>query len=210
MSQTSSVDSGHCRLTFARQHYLNITTKRRADKLRADLLARSVHPDVLTFCREELLADNYFHAVLEATKSIANKIRDRTGLTDDGALLVDRALGGDIPMLAISPLKTESEKSEQKGFANLVKGIFGMFRNPTAHAPRVNWEMEKSDAGDLLSLDQAHSRLTLAITAPQTPRWRPPAAGDGDVQLRTGTRRAALLGTCARARALTCIVPFYI
>ena len=26
--------------------------------------------------------------------------------------------------------------------------------------------------------DQAHSRLTSAITAPQTPRWRPPAAGD--------------------------------
>ena len=49
--------------------------------------------------------------------------------------------------------------------------------------------------------DQAHSRLTSAITAPQTPRWRPPAAGDCADQPLTGTRRAALLGTCARARA---------
>ena len=48
---------------------------------------------------------------------------------------------------------------------------------------------------------QAHSRLTSAITAPQTPRWRPPAAGDYAAQPLTGTRRAALLGTCARARA---------
>jgi hypothetical protein len=49
--------------------------------------------------------------------------------------------------------------------------------------------------------DQAHSRLTSAITAPQTPRWRPPAAGDCAAQPLTGTRCAALLGTCARARA---------
>ena len=49
--------------------------------------------------------------------------------------------------------------------------------------------------------DQAHSRLISAITAPQTPRWRPPATGDYASQPLTGTRRAALLGTCARARA---------
>ena len=49
--------------------------------------------------------------------------------------------------------------------------------------------------------DQAHLRLTSAITAPQTPRWRPPATGDYASQPLTGTRRAALLGTCARARA---------
>src|SRR5580765_1117087 len=52
-----------------------------------------------------------------------------------------------------------------------------------------------------LHRDQAHSRLTSAITAPQTPRWRPPAPGDCAFQALTGTRRAALLGTCARARA---------
>ena len=40
-----------------------------------------------------------------------------------------------------------------------------------------------------------------AITAPQTPRWRPPASGDSAVPPLTGTRRAALLGTCVRACA---------
>ena len=58
---------------------------RRAEELRADLTTRGVHPDVLRFCRAELVADNYFHAVLEATKSIADKIRSKTGLTDDMA-----------------------------------------------------------------------------------------------------------------------------
>ena len=58
--------------------------ERRAQDLRADLVKRGVHPDVLQFCKAELIADNYFHAVQEATKSIAVKLRTRTGLTDDG------------------------------------------------------------------------------------------------------------------------------
>jgi hypothetical protein len=67
---------------------------RRANDLRADLVSRGVHPDVLAFCRAELVADNYFHAVLEAVKSVADKIRSKTGLDDDGGTLVDRALSG--------------------------------------------------------------------------------------------------------------------
>jgi len=68
------------------------------------------------------LKDNYFHGVREAIKSVADKLRTRTGLTDDGATLVDRTLLGEAPLLAINALKTDSEKSEQRGFANLVKG----------------------------------------------------------------------------------------
>jgi uncharacterized protein (TIGR02391 family) len=132
--------------------------------LRADLSARGAHPDVLAFCRSELVADNYFHAVLEATRSVAAKLRDRTGLTDDGAALVDRALGGNPPMLAINALTDDSQVSEQRGFANLVKGMFGMFRNTTAHAPRMNWNMTRRDAEDLLTLASLiHRRLDAAV-----------------------------------------------
>src|SRR3546814_16819862 len=53
--------------------------QRRARELRADLEGRGVHADVLKFCRAELLADDYFHAVQEAVKSVADKMRSRTG-----------------------------------------------------------------------------------------------------------------------------------
>lgn len=143
-------------------------SQRRAQELRADLATRGVHPDVMRFCREELMADDYFHAVLEAVKSVAEKLRARTGLTDDGATLVDRALGGDLPMLAINSLKSSSEKDEQRGFVNLVKGTFGMFRNPTAHAPRLHWAMGKADAEDLLSLvSLIHRRIDGATMPPR-------------------------------------------
>lgn len=140
---------------------------RRARDLRSDLELRRVHPDVLVFCRAELLGEDYFHAVQEAVKSVAVKIRAKTGLTDDGAALVDRALAGQLPMLAVNPLVTATDKSVQSGFASLVRGAFSMFRNPTAHEPRIHWPMSKEDAEDILTLvslmhrrlDEAHMPL---------------------------------------------------
>ena len=137
--------------------------EQRASRLRATLQARSVHPDVIAFCKAELLADNYFHAVQEASKSVAEKIRGRTGLVSDGAKLADEAFSGSDPILRLNGLRLESETSEQSGFLNLVKGLFGTFRNPTAHAPRTAWKMSEEDALDLFSLaSYAHRRIERA------------------------------------------------
>lgn len=142
--------------------------QRRARELRTDLEGRGVHPDVLKFCRAELLADNYFHAVQEAVKSVAEKMRTRTGLSDDGGTLVDRVLGGDPPLLSINARGTLSERSEQSGFANLVRGTFGMFRNPTAHEARIHWAMSKEDAEDLMTIvSLIHRRLDKAHMPPR-------------------------------------------
>ena len=138
--------------------------QRRAAELRADLEMRKVHPDVVRFCREELLADNYFHAILEATKSVADKLRERTDLTADGGTLVDQSLGGDSPLLAINSLESDSERKEQSGFVNIVKGIFGMFRNPTAHAPKINWAVDREDAEEVFTLlSMIHKRIDAAM-----------------------------------------------
>ena len=139
----------------------------RADGLREKLRQRSVHPDVLSFCRAELLHYNYFHAVLEATKSVAEKIRQRTSLTCDGDDLVIAAFNIKTPLLALNTLRTESEQSEQKGFANLLRGMFGTFRNPTAHAPKVTWRVNEQDALDLLTLvSYLHRRIDDAACVP--------------------------------------------
>lgn len=88
----------------------------RASKLMEKVAARKLHDHLLKFCKAELLQNNYFHAVLEATKSIASMIRTKTGLTSDGAQLIDEAFGESNPRLKINEFKTESEISEQKGF----------------------------------------------------------------------------------------------
>lgn len=139
--------------------------KKRASELRADLLQRGVHEDVLRFCREELLVDNYFHAVLEAVKSVMEKLRSKSGIADDGTTLIDKALAGEYPKVRINPLLSDSERSEQKGFANLMRGICSMFRNTTAHEARIHWPMSKDDAEDLLSMvSLIHRRLDRSNT----------------------------------------------
>jgi uncharacterized protein (TIGR02391 family) len=145
----------------------------RAGRLQAELRRRGVHPDVLAFCRAELLDQNYFHAVLEATKSVADKIRQRTALQGDGPELVDQAFSlgkTGIPMLAFNRLQTETERSEQSGLMNVMKGMFGAFRNVTAHAPRVSWLITEQDALDLLTIASLlHRRIDAAASTEPHP-----------------------------------------
>lgn len=138
-----------------------------ADQLRRKLIDRDVHPDVLKFCRAELVEGNYFHAVLEASKSLAQKIRDKTGFTSDGNTLVDSAFSigkKKYPALAFNSLSTDSELSEHNGLINLMKGFFGTFRNPTAHAPRIAWKLTEQDALDMMTVASLlHRRLDEAV-----------------------------------------------
>jgi len=126
----------------------------RASRSHDALSSRNVHADVLKFCKAELLEENYFHAVFEAMKSIAAKIRYSSGLQSDGADLVQQAFGQSQsrPVLAINPLLTATDKGEQRGFINLLIRLFGTVRNPLAHNPKIEWEMSEQDALDLLTM----------------------------------------------------------
>ena len=125
--------------------------EQRVQRIRSKFKDRLLHPEVLKYCRTELMQDNYFHAVFEATKGLAQRIRDISGYQADGAVLVDRVFAIDRPLLAINSLRTETEKSQHKGLAALLKGCFGAIRNPLAHEPRILWSGE-DDAADYLSL----------------------------------------------------------
>lgn len=141
--------------------------QQRADRLQSELRRRQVHPDVLKFCRAELVEQNYFHAVLEATKSVSEKIRAKSGLTGDAGELAQKAFSlGQVgtPFLAFNSLRTDTEKSEQSGLMNLFVGMFGAFRNVTAHGPRISWTISEQDAVDLLTfISLLHRRLDSAI-----------------------------------------------
>lgn len=134
--------------------------EQKASRLKSKLEQRNTHPTIFKYCKAELLAENYFHAVFEATKSVADIIRFRTGLTEDGGELIDKAFSIKNPLIKINDLSSETKESEHKGFANLIKGVFGMFRNTTAHSPKIIWEINEHDALDILStISLIHRRL---------------------------------------------------
>jgi len=138
--------------------------ERRLRTIRAKFRGRRLHPEVEKYCTTELLQDNYFHAVFEATKGLAQRIRDLTGVTGDGAALVDRVFSLKQPLLAFNSLQTETEQSRHTGFAMLLKGCIATVRNPLAHEPKVLWQDEDYTADYLTLVSMLHRMLDECYT----------------------------------------------
>jgi uncharacterized protein (TIGR02391 family) len=139
----------------------------KANNISKILFDRNIHHDVLKFCKPELIQENYFHAVLEATKSISNKIREISGSSLDGNKLIYEVFNKDKPLIAINSLTTDSEKNEQLGLKNLLNGIFSMFRNVVAHEAKITWSISEQDAIDLFTtLSFIHRKLDNAVKIP--------------------------------------------
>lgn len=138
----------------------------RANEFQARLEQRDVHPDVVRACTPEVLSKNYFHAVLESLKSVTHKIRALSGLDRDGAPLVDAAFGGakkGLAVLAINALATDTQMGEHQGFMSLLKGLYGLIRNPLAHEPKTDWPMTEQDALDVMAtVSLVHRKLDTA------------------------------------------------
>lgn len=141
---------------------------RLTSSLMEELQRRGTHECLLEYCSRELIAQSLFHAISEAAKSIPDRIRVLTGLTDDGQGLFDSALGtkNSSPRLFINDFSTKSDESEHKGFKNLLVGIHGHYRNPRAHRTRLGSEEDKHDFLDAFSLfSYIHRRLDSSQTA---------------------------------------------
>jgi uncharacterized protein (TIGR02391 family) len=128
---------------------------------------------VLRYCTVELLKKNNFHASLEATKSVFERVRQISGLSADGAALIDAALSlgkSGTPVIAINGLVSHTDRDEQTGFANLIKGLAGMYRNPVAHDPRALRTVTDTQLLELATaLSLIHRRLDVAtVTRPPT------------------------------------------
>lgn len=66
---------------------------RLAGRLQTELRRRGIHEQVIMYCQEELIRKSLFHAVFEATKGVAARLRTLSGSTFDGSELVGRVLG---------------------------------------------------------------------------------------------------------------------
>jgi uncharacterized protein (TIGR02391 family) len=128
-------------------------TKERSIKIKQKVHEIGIHRDILPYCEEEWLKENYFHAILEITKSVAERLRRISGYISDGSDLVDDCFGlgkDKNPKLAFNTLQTLCEESEHKGFGNFYKGFFSMYRNPKAHNPKILEDTQLSQMTEVL------------------------------------------------------------
>lgn len=142
--------------------------KQRSNSLIQKLRDNRAHCDVIKFCNEELLADDYFHAVHEAAKSLCDKVRELSGLNKDGSSLFEEALCTKNPYIALSSLTTSTEINEQRGLCDMLCGVYSMVRNVTAHELRIKWIVHEEDALDiLLVISFLHKKLDQCVKVPK-------------------------------------------
>ncbi len=145
---------------------------RLAGRLRSELRRRGVHAEVLRYCEEELLRKSLFHAVFEAVKGVSERLRQMTGLTADGAELVDQCFGArsGVPLVRINSYRTDSETSEHKGLREPPQGRVRDLPQPTGAHPSRSRRM-------------GHQRgrrprpVLTAVAHSSPPRCRPRRAG---------------------------------
>ena len=126
--------------------------EKKVQTIRSKFQGRKIHSEVLKYCQAELMQDNLFHAVFEANKGLAERIRKMSNIDKDGVALVEQVFSIEHPILAFNKLQTKTEKSEHIGFASLLKGCFSAFRNPPAHQPKILWQGDEDDIADCFSL----------------------------------------------------------
>ncbi|MTV82201.1 TIGR02391 family protein [Secundilactobacillus folii] len=147
INDAGEVESVNVPKTFSEAQRRLQTLKNRLSKL-------DVHPEILKYCNSELLQENYFHAIFEASKCVLQKIRDISELNDDCNSLVNECFNTKRPIVLIkgNMLKTQTEKSKYLGLKSLLNTIVYLYRNPKAHDPKLYDVTSETDAITALTL----------------------------------------------------------
>jgi uncharacterized protein (TIGR02391 family) len=125
---------------------------RRVNELKQHLYHRAIHQEVTKYCIKDYLRKDYYDAVFEAVKGLAERVRELSGLTDDGGKLFQTVFSTRDPYVFINAMKTDSEKNEFIGLGKLLESITNLLRNPAAHTPKINWKTDQTKALDALTL----------------------------------------------------------
>lgn len=124
----------------------------RVNSMKKALYDRAIYSEVQKYCVEDYLRADYYDAVFEAAKGLAERVRQISGLTTDGGTLFQTAFSKNNPYVFFNSMKTDSERSEFTGLKELLEAIFHLVRNPAAHTPKVNWKTDVTKALDILTL----------------------------------------------------------
>lgn len=96
-------------------------------------LQKEISPELFAAVKSHYESGSYSNAILDAVKVLTELIREKAKLDGDGANLVGQAFGGNAPPIKISPMQKVSEIDEQKGFEQLLRGLYVGIRNPRTH-----------------------------------------------------------------------------
>lgn len=120
--------------------------------LKSKLYERNIHPLILQFCTQDIVNEDYFSIIFEASKSIYDRIRNMTGITYDGNKLINTCFDMKYPIIIFNSLENETERNLYMGLKNILLSIAQIGRNPKAHTPKIYSYDNLENCLDILNL----------------------------------------------------------
>ena len=116
-----------------------------------EFFARNYHAEIVKHSKNLFLQQNYFHSVFESTKAFNNAVKTKSNSEKDGQdlMMAVFSLSG---VLKLNTGMTETERNVQDGVKFLSGGLMRAVRNPTAHEPALDWQINKQECLDFLSM----------------------------------------------------------
>lgn len=136
----------------------------------ADYDRRIVDPDLRAATRSRFVSMHYADAVEAAVKALAECVRARSGSILDGDSLMTQAFSEKNPRLRINRLRSDSDRSEQRGHMMMCQGVVAAWRNPRAHSN----QFEDSPENALMMLEHVQHLLEVTKRATRTRMRRAP------------------------------------
>jgi uncharacterized protein (TIGR02391 family) len=103
-------------------------------ELLVDFDRRIRNPELRAATRSRFQSRHYADAVEAGVKALCERIRIRSGRTEDGDGLVTLVFSPSKPLLRINQRKSKADESAQRGHMLLCQGVVAAWRNPRAHA----------------------------------------------------------------------------
>jgi uncharacterized protein (TIGR02391 family) len=103
-----------------------------------------LHPFITRGCATLYRDGHYPQAVEEAVKAVFQYLRDKTGLTGDGAPLAQAAFSLKKPVLVFSDLSDQTKQNEQVGFMEMLAAFARGVRHPLTHTHGRSEEAQKA------------------------------------------------------------------
>lgn len=101
-------------------------------------IEKRLRPDLWKSIRAHYERSDYTESVRDAVFHVCELLREKSGIEDkDGTKLVDAALMGNNPAIAVSKNETTTEKDFQQGIGFSFKGIMQAVRNPLSHEKTI-------------------------------------------------------------------------
>lgn len=139
----------------------------RYDLLKSKLSERNIHPEIMKFCTQDIVNEDYFSIIFEASKSIYDRIRNMTSVNKDGNQLINYCFNRNEPFIVFNSLTTSTEINLYEGFKNILLSIAQIGRNPRAHTPKIYSYENLDNCLDILNLISfAHKMLDQCFVNP--------------------------------------------